>query len=81
MKILAFGAGENGKARRDYITRLKRDEFVGFLDNQKKNAGSSAVPEGDAVEIYHPSEVGRLPYDVICKVPIEDSCSIAAIAH
>lgn len=65
MKILVFGAGENGKACREYIRRLKQDEFVGFLDNRKKNAGSSAAPEGDAVEIYHPSEVGRLQYDVI----------------
>lgn len=65
MKILVFGAGENGRACREYITRLKEAEFVGFLDNQKESAGSSAVNAKDWEVIYHPSEVGQLQYDSI----------------
>ena len=39
MKILVWGAGNNGKMYRQYIEQCTKDEFVGFIDNNSQRGG------------------------------------------
>ena len=44
MKIMVWGAGNNGNVYRKYIEQYTSDEFVGFVDNNYRSQGGVASP-------------------------------------
>lgn len=63
IKILVFGAGQNGKACMSYIGRTE-NELVGFLDNNPSKQFVIAQ-NGDKIPVYRPEEIINLRYDEI----------------
>ena len=53
MKILVWGAGNNGWVLRRYIQECTDDEFLGYIDN---NA---------SVDAWTPSEIAKIQYDLL----------------
>ena len=43
MKILIWGAGNNGKLYRRFLQEHTNDEFVGFIDNNSHLGGGNAT--------------------------------------
>lgn len=56
-----LGAGENRKTCKSYIERKKKDELIGFWDNNAINLS----PENSGSSVCRPEEVADLRYDQI----------------
>lgn len=68
MKILIFGAGEVGNLYKEYIKNNRKDiEIIGFIDNGAYGAEN----------IFHPSEINKLQYDLLVIASIKNANIVA----
>lgn len=65
MKILIFGAGENGKIYKNYIETYEREHtIIGFLDNAKPSS-VMLTAGGEEIPYYSPNLIRNLEFDLL----------------